>query len=366
MTLLQLYRIGIRGNAHRWMKSYLSERTQLVRVHKHTSRCVDLCSGVPQGSVLGPLLFSIYCLGLDDIFKRHQLQYHMYADDTQLYVEFPRDQQVPATAATNRIALCTADVKTWMASHNLLLNEQKTEVVVIAAPNRSRVHRPVVVAIDVCGVSVTPKPSIRDIGVVIDDTMSMAVHVRRVCQVAYWHIRSIAKIRKCLTTAACKTIVHALVMSRVDYGNALLFGLPEMQLHKLQMIQNSAARLVTGTHRRDHITPVLFKLHWLPVRYRIEFKLLVLVYQAVHHLGPAYLTSLVTPYAPTRSLRSAAHRSLTIPRYNLERYGRRAFSVAGPSLWNNLPVTIREAGTLTTFKSTLKTHLFRIAFKALC
>ena len=192
LLLDQLYRIGIRGNAHRWMKSYLSERTQLVRVGKHTSRCVDLCSGVPQGSVLGPLLFSIYCLGLDDIFKRHQLQYHMYADDTQLYVEFPRDQQVPATAATNHIALCTADVKTWMASHNLL--QQKTEVVVIAAPNRSRVHRPVVVAIYVCGVSVMPKPSIRDIDVEIDDTMSMAVHVRRVCQVAYCHIRSIAKI----------------------------------------------------------------------------------------------------------------------------------------------------------------------------
>ena len=147
LLLDQLYRIGIRGNAHRWMKSYLAERTQLVRVHKHTSRCVDLCSGVPQGSVLGPLLFSIYCLGLDDIFKRHQLQYHMYADDTQLYVEFPRDQQVPATAATNRIALCTADVKTWMASHNLLLNEQKTEVVVNAAPNRSRVHSPLMSAV---------------------------------------------------------------------------------------------------------------------------------------------------------------------------------------------------------------------------
>ena len=177
------------------------------------------------------------------------------------------------------------------------LNEQKTEVVVIAAPNRSRVHSNVTVAvsIDVCGVSVMPKPSIRDIGVVIDDTMSMAVHVSRVCQVTYCQIRSIAKIRKCLTTAACKTIVHALVMSRVDYGNALLFGLPEMLLHKLQMIQNSAARLVTGTHGRDHITPVLFKLHWLPVRYRIEFKLLVLMYQAVHHLGRAYLTSLVTP-----------------------------------------------------------------------
>ena len=88
--------------------------------------CVDVCFVVPKGSVLGPLLFTIYYLGLDDIFKRHQLQYHMYANDTQLYVEFPRDQQVPLTAATNRIALCTAVVKTWMASHNLLINEQKT------------------------------------------------------------------------------------------------------------------------------------------------------------------------------------------------------------------------------------------------
>ena len=156
-------------------------------------------------------------------------------------------------------------------------------------------------------------------------------------------------------------------MSRVDYGNALLlsFGLPEMLLHKPQMIQNSASRLVTGAHGRDHITPVLFKLHWLPVRYRIKFKLIVLVYQAVHHLGPAYLTSLVTPYAPTCSLRSAAHRFF----YNIAVHSRVVCSAGlfcgGSSLWNNLPITIREVGTLTKLKSVLKTHLFQIAFKTL-
>ena len=151
---------------------------------------------------------------------------------------------------------------------------------------------------------------------------------------AYCHIRGIATIRKCLSTTACKTTIQALVMSRLDYGNAMFYGLPETQLRKLQMAKNSSARLITGTRRRDHITPVLFSLHWLPVRQRIEFKLLVLAFRAVHHLCPVHMSSLVTPYTPTRTLRSADQHLL--PRYQFELYGRRAFSVAGPSLWNAL------------------------------
>ena len=170
----------------------------------------------------------------------------------------------------------------------------------------------------------------------------MAAQIRRVCQVAYCHIRGIGTIRKCHSTIACKTIIHALVMSRFDFGNAMFYGLPETQLRKLQMSQNSAARLITGTRRRDHITPVLFSLHWLPVRQRIEFKLLLLVFRAVHHLFPVYVSSLVIPYTPTRTLRSADQHLLTIPRYYLERYGRRAFFVAGPTLWNALPPAIRQ------------------------
>ena len=137
----------------------------------------------------------------------------------------------------------------------------------------------------------------------------MAGHVRRVCEVAYFHIHSIAKIRNYLITVTCKTM-HSLglVMLRVDCSNTLLYGVSETLLHKLQMDQNSAARFITGAGRRDHITPVLFSLHSLPFRQRIKlFKILLLVYRAVHQLRPEYLTSLVTPCSPSHSLRSAVN-----------------------------------------------------------
>ena len=364
ILLDRLHMFGIRGNAHTWMQSYLSQRSQVVNIRDTRSRCVQLPCGVPQGSVLGPLLFSIYCIELSSVFESHQLSYHIYADDSQLYVEFPRDQPAQAVAAANRLSRCITDVRAWLLLNNLMLNRDKTEAIVIAAVN-TRAHATVDVVVDVCGCIVTPTPYVRDIGVLFDSAMSMAKNVSRVCQMAYCQLRSIARIRRSITTTACRTIVHALVMSRLDYCNAVLYGLPDAQLQKLQLVQNAAARLVTGTHRREHITPVLFDLHWLPIRQRIQFKLLLLVYRCIHHLAPAYLMDLVVPYVPARSLRSAEQNLLTVKRYNLERFGRRSFSVAGPSLWNALPSAIRNSISLSAFRSSLKTHLFREAFVTL-
>ena len=121
----------------------------------------------------------------------------------------------------------------------------------------------------------------------------------------------------------------------------------------------------SNRHLREHITPVLFALHWLPIRQRIQFKLLLLVYRCTHQLGPVYLTDLVVPYVPARSLRSADQNLLTVKRNNLERYGRRSFSVAGPSLWNALPSDIRNSVSLPAFRSSLKSHLFREVFVTL-
>ena len=182
-----------------------------------------------------------------------------------------------SVTAANRISRCITDVRAWLLLNNLMLNMDKTEAIVISAVN-TRAHATVDVVIDVCGCVVTPAPYVRDIGVWFDSAMSMAKNVSCVCQMAYCQLRSIARIRSSITTAACRTIVHALVMSRLDYCNAILYGLPDAQLLKLQLVQNSAARQVTGTRIREHITPVLFALHWLPIRQRIQFKLLLLVY----------------------------------------------------------------------------------------
>ena len=192
----------------------------------------------------------------------------------------------------------------------------------------------------------------------------MSSQVSSVCRSAYYHLFRIAKIRASLTAVACKTLVHALVISRVDYGNALLYGITDRLLHRLEMIQHSAARIIMciKRHDRQSITAVLRHLHWLPVKWRINYKIVVLVFRALHGLAPAYVSTLITSYEPRRALRSAGSAQLCVPRHNLERYGRRSFSCAGPVLWNSLPESMRMADSLNSFKSQLKTHYFKIAY----
>ena len=120
--------------------------------------------------------------------------------------------------------------------------------------------------------------SIHNLGVVYDQPLSMIQHVNSVCTVGYMHVRNIVRIRRYLTEDATKTIVHALVTSRLDYCNAVLYGLPASVTNKMQRLQNTCARMITKTRRRDHITPMLIKLHWLPVRRRIEYKIISLTY----------------------------------------------------------------------------------------
>lgn len=156
--------------------------------------------------------------------------------------------------------------------------------------------------------------------------------------------------------------MHAFISTRLDYCNALYVGVSQASLSRLQLIQNVAARLLAGTRKREHITPVLASLHWLPVHFRIHFKILLFAYKALNGLAPSYLSDLLHPYAPLKSLRSADQSLLVIPKSRLKQRGDRAFAVVAPKLWNELPPHVRLAPTLPVFKSRLKTYLFSLAF----
>ena len=157
-------------------------------------------------------------------------------------------------------------------------------------------------------------------------------------------------------------VINALISSRLDYCNALYSNINKQSIHRLQLVQNAAARLITGTRKSEHITPVLATLHWLPVCFRVDFKILLLTYKALNNMAPPYLTELLEPHIPGRLLRSANQALLVVPRTNRVTKGDRAFAARAPRLWNNLPLEIRIAGSLAVFKTKLKTHFYREAF----
>ena len=162
-----------------------------------------------------------------------------------------------------------------------------------------------------------------------------------------------------LTNYATQLLVQALVLSRLDYCNSLLAGLPASATRPLQLIQNSAARLVFSLPRFAHATPLLRSLHWLPITARIQFKTLVLAYRCLDQTAPSYLQTLISPYTPTRPLRSACTRRLALPPLRSPASRARSFSTLAPQWWNDLPTDVRTAQSLTTFRRLLKTHLFK-------
>ena len=203
----------------------------------------------------------------------------------------------------------------------------------------------------------------KNLGVYLDSTLSMEDHINNLCRVLNFELRRLGQIRQFLNENAVKTLVCSFILSRLDYCNSLLYGISKQQLNRLQRIQNHAARLVLRKSKHNDSFSLLKQLHWLPVEARINYKIAVTVYQCLNNQNfPQYLTDILVPYTPSRSLRSSNTNRLYTPRVHLKTYGERAFSYSGPVIWNSLPENLKQAKTIDCFKKHLKTHLFKLSF----
>jgi hypothetical protein len=354
---------GLGGPVLQWFRSYLMERTQFVRCGSGSgSAPTRVRYGVPQGSVLGPILFVLYAAGLLRLILEHGLSPHAYADDVQVYGFCRPDASV---LLQDRISACIADVAVWMRSNRLQLNAAKTEIIWFASARRQ--HQlptaPIVIGSD----AVSPVSTVRDLGVHLDADLSMRAHISKTVASCFASLRQIRSIRRSVPRPVLQSLVAALVISKLDYGSATLAGLPAVQLNRLQAVLNAAARLIFTARKYDHITPLLRDLHWLRMPERITFRLAMLVYRCQQGTAPQYLSEQLHRVADIESrwpLRSASTAALVVPLTRHSTIGDRAFSVAASRAWNDLSPTVQSAGTLELFRRRLKTELFQRSFGA--
>ena len=236
--------------------------------------------------MLGPLLLTFYTCPVGDIIRPHDLRFQLYADDSQVYICFITADWQDQVAAVHKVEHCLAEIHDWMERNYLKMNDDKT-IAVVATPSRHSNHGITVIKLGEC--DVTPSPSARNIRLVFDSGMLMKQQMTHVCQVAYWHLHMISTIRFSITQDAAVKLVLALVVSRLDFANTLLVELPDCLISRLQKVQNAAARMVAHAGWRDRISPILKRLHWLPIRQRIVYKALVLTFRGLHDLAPKYI-----------------------------------------------------------------------------
>ena len=348
---------GVTGKALSWFKLYLTGRCQRIKLGDCLSSKADLKFGVPQGSVLGPLLFTLYTTPLSSMTFEHAIPHHLYADDSQLYVSFASGD---SAAALNGLQSCLASAQSWMSTNKLKLNPDKTEFLLIAKERQQSKYLSMFL-FELLGVKTNPAKSVRNLGVIFDNNFTFRSHISVVCSSCFYHMQDLRRIHRHLDMDSAKLLATALVSSRLAYCNSLLYGIADIDLTRLQRVQNQLARLVTKSPPFTRSILLLHSLHWLPVRFRIRFKINLLTYKTLREKQPVYLHSMLAESIPSRSLRSNNDNSLSVPRVKTNT-GAKAFHSCTPSLWNNLPLSVRSASSVATLKKYPKTHLFDLAF----
>jgi len=356
---------GLSGIPLLWFKSYLTDRSQMVVLGDSRTQWAGVKFGVPQGSVLGPILYILFTGDIPLFFAKHKANGHLYADDVQAFVHGPSSDQLSLVCS---IDFLVSDLHHWMSTNRLCLNAMKTQLIWFGTRQQlAKLDFPLLTE---KFPAYTFSSSVRDLGVTLDSSLTFTEHISNLTRSCYFQLRRLRAIRRSVSHSIFTSIVHAFVCSRLDYCNSLLMGLPKQRLAPLQSVLNSSARLIARLPRFAHISPYMLEvLHWLPISARIHYKILILVSKSQLSTAPRYLSDYMRKplSASSRSLRSADRLDLFVPRTRTALAQHRAFAIVGPSIWNDLPSLLRAklmTGISSLVLRSLKTFLFPRSFRA--
>ena len=353
------HNFGFIGTIKSWFKSYFSNRSCCVRIFNSFSNSQRLAFGVPQGSVIGPQAFTFYIRDVGRIVDNHSINYHVYADDIQLLLSFDPNIPGDAICSLHRLSECIKDLQSWMSKNKLKLNNKKTEFFIASSAHHYRGLKHL--TLNLGEQAVQPTSSVRNLGVLFDPEMKMSGHITQLSRTVNRQLRGLYRLRKYIDFDTCHNVVRTLLLSRIDYCNVLFNNISKGDLQRLQKLQNRCARFIFRLPKFHRASPLLRKLHWLPIGQRIIFRTLSISFCAINDQArtPDYLSSLLSKrqYPHGRNLRSAASLCLDVPR-SYKKAGDRAFSIASPKLWNALPSNLKNASCHLGFRRLLKQNLF--------
>ena len=360
------YDYGIGSNVLRWIESYLKNRSFAVKINNTTSKLCDILYGVPQGSLLGPILFILYTKELKRIARHFGLDIQLYVDDSQLYIAFDVLDPVDKSEKLNLIQECLKAIKQWMINHFMKLNDGKTEFILVG--KNMYLSQCNEITLDFDGITIKQSDFKNDtgksLGVKLDSNLSMERQVKEVRKKVYWTLSNLKTFGHYLSEDTRLQLVKTLILSKIDYCNALYAGVNKTVLKKLQNAVDDAVRFIYGI--QDYgvdLVPSYKKAHILPVDMRIKYKVCLLTHKTLQGSAPPYLHDLIRFYhleTNKQSLRAFSDKRLLLRSdLNDSKITRRMFSFHAPTLWNDLTYQLRHCDDTDTFKKDLKTFYFK-------
>ena len=356
---------GIEGDALTWLTTYLKGRTFSVCIQGCHGKKTVLLFGVPQGSLLGPLLFILYSKQIETIALKYGLSVQLYADDSQLYIELERTSDLYDEKV--KIESCLKEIQVWMSTNYMKLNSSKTKLIVFNPP-RSPFNVPLVnnyFHISFNETQLEESTSVVVLGSTLTPDFRLNSFINTKLKSCKNEIRNLKHVKGALDIDTRFMLINNLILTKLDYCNSLLAGCTQLEIKRLQTVMNDAVRFVFSVNRRAHISQYLQKLHLLPVKFRILFKLCTLAHNIVSGTAPKYLSDIFSCYQPTSSmsLRHDAGRDEKMLVYSPGKLPEKCIFQKLISAWNALPFRLRSFDTCETFKKQLKTYYFPKAYE---